>query len=828
MLWSMLRPACLLAVLLIAAAALPVEAQNMNLLQNSNFDFHCFDNSRSGQAKVWQAGYVACWDSEAYNDIVVTSAPHLDGLQLQTFARNVVQIKPGKHLYQVVFLPDVALRHGDVVSLLVYGSQKAPDTLKASVEVLKIDSQTGTWKPSDFKCADSREFPKHARGELVTAKAFSALSGAANSFQVKVENCDLPGSFIHKNESSDSQINSIALRVDLQNVSKDSDVFVYAPCLVKGAQAAGGLPEMRPLPTAYRGLPRTIRKLWRGEPLHILLMGSSIDRASANPPLYPYEENPTAPNFKQPLADGLFNGDVIGRPDLTATVGQWRHYYSWGGRLRTELMRKFNYTPDKLLLNYMACDGSCISEATSGLAQYASLSLPPSPEVNGQPTGKTWQEMYPALFERPGGPGPDLILFGSGANEKTDTPEEGAIFEATIRWLQQRYPDAEFAFCQWQNIRQYTPNTGNLMELALNYNIPFMDMGARIDQLMNYSNKFALCPSDGHPQAAGHYVWFKSLEEAFEVADPVQFGPGQVHLPRRLYPTSYGWEGEIRTYDAKSPRIVNKTMLILDDTTVNIWGKVTDGKANGFVDGACARYARTSLNRDIRNSACTYGKLSLGDRHVFELVSEGAEINAADLKVCANRQLLAMDNPRWALGGAQVAPFASQWGAPYGDKQVVLQPGQSLAIEAVGTDLSVAYVDAKTAGSLKVTVDDRAPVTFAANCCYKDSKGVEWFMEDRKGLRDLGYGLHHVKIEAADAPVAVLGLFTYDSRSNRQDERQMAGQAQPGETITLTPPYKARPVVLCTGGLAVKPEDITPTQVKFSGTGAGGYQIIGE
>jgi hypothetical protein len=101
-------------------------------------------------------------------------------------------------------------------------------------------------------------------------------------------------------------------------------------------------------------------------------------------------------------------------------------------------------------------------------------------------------------------------------------------------------------------------------------------------------------------------------------------------------------------------------------------------------------------------------------------------------------------------------------------------------------------------------------------------------MEDRRGLRNVGYGLHHVKIEAVDGPVAVLGLFTYDSRSNRQEERQMVGQALPGEMITLTPAYKARPVVLCTGGLAVKPEDITATSVKFSGTGAGGYQIVGE
>ena len=817
----------MLAPVLVYAVASPVAPQTMNLLQNPQFGFHSFENSRSATARVWQAGYVACWNSDDYGDVVATSAPHMEGLKLQAFASNVVTIKPGKHLTQTMLLPEVALRHGDVISLAVYGNQKAADSLKAQIHVLKIDSQTGTWRPSDFGCADTREFPRHGRGELVKAKSFSASSGASNDFLLKLENCDIPGNVIHKNESSDDQINSIALQVEFSNTSQQ-DVVIYAPCLVKGPQAFTGLPEMRALPTLYGAIPRTIRKLWRGEPLHILLTGSSINRGSGNPPMYPYDEDPASPKFKQPLADGLFNGELIGRPDLTSTVGWWRHYYAWGGRLRTELMRKFNYPPDKLLLNYMACDGSCISEATSGLAEYATLSLPPSPEANGQPGGKTWQEMYPGLFERPEGPGPDLILFGGGGNEKTDQPDEGAIFEATVRWVQQRYRDCEFLFCQWQHMRSYTPNTGHVMEIALNYNLPFLDMGARLDPLLNYSNRFALCLADGHPQAAAHYIWFKALEEAFEVADPVQFSAGQLHLPRRLYPTSYGWEGEINTYDAKSPRIVNETMIVLDDTTANVWGTCVEKDAWGYVDGQKARYARPMPKRNIRNSTCTYGRLSLGDRHIFELVADQASLSAVDCKVCANRQWFGVESPRWVLGGARVEPFVSKWGAPYGDRQVVLGPGQALETEAVGTDLSVAYVDAQAAGSLKVTVDGRPPVTVMANCPFKDSKGVEWYLENRRGFRDLGYGLHHVKIEAMDAPVAVLGLFTYDSRSGSQTERQMAGNAAPGETITLTPPFKARPVVICSGGLAVKPDDISTRQVKFGGNGAGGYRIIGE
>jgi len=823
---------------LLLALLLPISAKAdtpVNLLLNSQFDFHCCDNSRTARAACYSAGYVACWNSEAYGDITVTTAPHVESVKLQVFTRNIVAIKPGKHLYQIVFLPEVGLRHGDQVSLSVFGQQKAPDSLRASVHVMKIDSQTGTWKPSDFGMGDTREFPKHSRGELVKAKSYSATSGAANDFELRLEKCAIPGKFIHKNESSDEQINSIALMVEFENVSKDADALIYAPTLVKGgvpasAEATAGkqapaLQELRRPPTLYRGIPRTMRKLWRGEPIHILLMGSSIDRGSANPPMCLYEEDPASPKFKQPLAQDVFDGDLIGRPDLTATVGRWQHYFAWGGRLRTELLRKFNYTPDKLLLNYMACDGSCISEATSGLADYASLSLPPNPETNGQPAGKTWPEMYPGLFDRPQGPGPDLILFGSGANEKTDTPEEGAIFEATIRWMQQRYPDCEFLFCMWQNVRGYTPNTGHLMELALNYQIPFVDMGDRIDQLMNYANRYALCPADGHPQAAGHYLWFKSLEQAFEVADPVESGIAQKYLPKRLYPTAYGWEGEIVKYDDPSPRLVGN-MMILDDTTVNAWGTVPD-KATALVDGEKRRDPRTMAARNVRNSMFTYGKLSLGDRHVLELTGEGAKITAADCKLCPNREVFPVDSPRWTLGTKKPEPFASKWGGPFGDKQVRLQPGESISIWAAGTDLALAYVDDAQGGKLKVTVDEAAPVEIAANVPYKDATGKEVFMENRKGLRNLGYGLHRVTVEATDGPVAVLGLFTYDTRSG-DTGRRITGMAAPGQTIRFTPPFKVRPLVLGYGGLVVKPEDIASREVKFGGTAAGTFEAIGE
>ncbi|MBU0608789.1 MAG: hypothetical protein KKI08_12955, partial [Armatimonadetes bacterium] len=139
----------------------------------------------------------------------------------------------------------------------------------------------------------------------------------------------------------------------------------------------------------------------------------------------------------------------------------------------------------------------------------------------------------------------------------------------------------------------------------------------------------------------------------------------------------------------------------------------------------------------------------------------------------------------------------------------------------------LAYVDEAAAGKLKVTVDEGAPVEIAANVPYKDAGGKEIFMEDRKGLRNLGYGLHAVKIEAVEGPVAVLGLFAYDTRSGEVG-RRVTGTAVPGQTVRFTPPFKVRPLVLGYGGLAVKAEDVSAGQAKFGGTGAGTFEAVGE
>ena len=114
-------------------------------------------------------------------------------------------------------------------------------------------------------------------------------------------------------------------------------------------------------------------------------------RGSANPPMYLYDEDPESPSFKQPLAERIFEAERVGQPELDGYFGWWQHYFSYTGRLKRALMRKFDLPPSKILLNWMACDGSCVGEAHSGLPDYCSLSLPPSENANGHKAGMTWE-----------------------------------------------------------------------------------------------------------------------------------------------------------------------------------------------------------------------------------------------------------------------------------------------------------------------------------------------------------------------------------------------------------------------------------------------------
>ncbi|MBN1343537.1 MAG: hypothetical protein JXQ73_12690 [Phycisphaerae bacterium] len=814
------------------ASALPgVE----NLLVNSSFDFHAFNNHRLGERECFSSNNVAFWNTDAWGDVTVVRESHVDAKIRPAFcAHNLVSISPGKRFWQFFSLPEAGLAHGERISLVAFGHQTAPKALRARLEIMKLDSEDGTWRPADFGMGDKRTFPKHARGELVVAKRYEAASDKTGTVELRIDGAEIIGRFHEGNASRSDDVNTIGVRVEFRNASDKDPVWVYAPCLRGADKALPRLPERRMKVAYYRHIPRTIQKLWKGQAIHVLVMGSSIDRGSANPPMYLYDEDPDSPKFKQPLSERTFEPRRVDRPDLEGYVGWWQHYFSYSGRLRLELMRKFNLPVEKICLNVMACDGSCVGEAHSGLADYCGLRLPPDPGGNGHQHGKRWDELYPELFARPEGPGPDLVIFGSGANEKTDTPDEVAVFEGAIRWIQRHYPHCEFLFCMFQNAGAYTPNTGDLQALSLRYQIPFLDYGRVADEVTRWCNRFALVPADGHPQAACHYLWFKQLEKAFECWDPVLPGQAQRQLPERAHANTYGWEGDVITCDAKSGRLKGGK-FVFEDTAVNCWAKIGKDAGQGdkakpepYVDGVKfdTRYGMAA--RDIRNSTFRHGRCRLGDRHVLEIANPGAKLVCVDAKVCPDRRYLGVNDPRWRLGGAEVVEFKSEWGAPYGARQVMLSPGKAIGIDAVCTDVSVAYVDAPKAGTLKVSVDGVERLVQPANVPFLDVAKGEHFMENRKGILGLGFGLHVIRVEAVGAPVGVLGVFTYDSRSNRRLERRLIGQAAAGQTVSFSLPFKVRPMVICHGGLAVQTEDITRRNVTFSGRGVGGYEVIGE
>lgn len=803
-----------------------------NLLTNPQFAFHAFENHRLGDKASFTSHNVAFWNTDAWGDITVTRPSHVDPAVRPAYGnQGLVSIAPGKKLWQFATLPELGLSHGDHLSLVVGGYQPAAGTLRARVKVLKLDSEDGTWSPADFGFADKRTFPRHSRGELVVAASKEAQSDQVGAVELRVSDVEVVGRFHNENVSHSEDINTVAVQVEFENTGT-ANVWVWSPCLVKGTETtlsvreAADLPS-RPMSPQYRYLPRTIQKLWKGEPIHILLMGSSIDRGSANPKMYPYDEDPASPAFKQPLAEGNFDGSKVGRPDLDGYIGWWQHYHDYAGRLRLELMRKFNLPVSKICLNFMACDGSCVGEAHSGLAEYCSLSLPPGEDTNGHPTGKTWQELYPELFTRPEGPRPDLVIFGSGANEKTDTPDEAAVFEGMIRWIQRHYPGTEFLFCQFQNFGSYTPNVGDLAALALRYQIPVMDYDMINDGLMRWCSRNAMVPSDGHPQAAAHYIWFKQLEKAFECWDPIEAGQAQLQLPERMHPNSYGWEGEMLTFDDRSPRLKNNR-FIFEDTVTNCWGSAKEGPTKVYVDGKEVPSRGLNMGRNTRNSVQRVGNCRLGERHILEFAGTGAHLSAVDAKVCPRRQMIPVSSPRWNLEGAKVEAFASDWGAPYGSQQAVLQPGQAFTVNVLCSDLSVAYVDAAEGGMLRVLVDGVEKLVQATNVPFVDLDQKQHFLENRKGILGLGFGWHTVRLEATDRPVAVLGVYAYDARSNANQERRLVGEAFAGETISFTAPFRNRPWVSCSGGLTVSPEQVTAGQVTFGGTGRGTYEVVGE
>jgi hypothetical protein len=229
-----------------------------------------------------------------------------------------------------------------------------------------------------------------------------------------------------------------------------------------------------------------------------------------------------------------------------------------------------------------------------------------------------------------------------------------------------------------------------------------------------------------------------------------------------------------------------------------------------------------------RNASGSFGRLSLGDRHIVELVEPNAHFVGMDCKVSPERRQIGVESLLWRKGTLKTEPFNSEWGTPYGSQQVRLSVGTGIDIDVIGTDIAVAYVDTPNNGIMRVVVDDSERLVQMANQTFTNALGQAFYMENRKGIRGLGYGLHTLRVEAVKGPVQVLGVFVYDSRPNRNMERRLQGMAVAGEKLTFSPVFRARPVVICGDGLRAESCAIKPDSVTFSGSGTGWYEITGE
>lgn len=795
-----------------------------NLLWNSEFSFHPIEVSRTGSTTSFSNGAVPAWQSGKYGTIKVLRSERVEGFRPEVKTDAIVELSAGAYVEQMLLLSELGLEHGDEISVRVRGFQKAAGNVQAEIQWVRVDIGTGEWSPGDFGMADKRSFPAQARGDLLRETAVAVKSGEAGAFILDIPSVMIDPGTVGADAATPNATTTLGLVIRFVNTGEEV-ASIYAPQLNPG-KVEESYVKGQALPDIYRSIPRTLQKLWRGEPLHIIIMGSSIDRGSANPPPYLYQEDPKAENFKQPLADGSFDGKLIKREDLTPYTAWWRHWFMYGGQLRNMLMQEFDYPVEKILINTMACDGSSIGEAHSGLRTWAYLEHAPEPNANGHPAGKSWEELYPELFSRPEGPVPDLVIFGSGANEKIDREDEIAVFEGAIRWFQTHFPQVEFLVAIHNREESYTSASRYMEELGLIYQFPVMNLGRSMHALSRYVPVESLTPKDGHPQAAYQFLWARELHKAFWASDPVLPGIAQQHLPMPAHPLAFAWQGEMETYLADSPRIYQKSAIIADEQVINLWSSTTDKNAKVWINGkerATSR-RRSMTARDERNSSFATGQLPFGDRNIIEVTGSEAILVAADCKIPQARQVFTAGDAGWLNRPRPAEDYISAWGHPYGKQQVVLQAGESMEIRVAGDAFAVAYMDEPSGGTLSVEIDGTIQKEITANEPFKLQSGESVYLENRKGIPSLSFGIHKVKITAKTAPVRFLSLYAYQHQPPAP-ARVLTGFASPGQKIRVSPAPRALPIVHTSGGLNVDFAASTPEEIHFSGSSAGSFRV---
>ena len=740
--------------------------RNRNLLANPEFQYLPPSPSTSSPGL-----YLACWNTKKRGDIEVF--PMKEGFGKKA-PGNSVLIHPGKSFWQFRPLCEIGNNlKGRTLRLAANIRQKEPSSVRIRLSLMGPESSDGTWSPAEFGLEDKHTFFRHGRGELVPISERTAYSGRTENEIISTEELVLDWNFRHTKESYSKYRNAAGIKVEIENISS-SPVWVRWPVLARGKKIPKSLVKGSPVPSYSRQIPRTMKKLLEGKPVHILALGSSLDRGSANPPLYLYDENPLSSDYKKPVPESRrFLPEAVGRPELAGYIGFFQHYFMYTGRTRLELMKKFGHPASSILLNVMACDGSSIGEGHSGFMEYASFFSNPKPGINGHAETASWKPLYPGLFAG-GNPAPDLVIFGygSGHNEQIDEPDTIAAYEGAIRLFQRHFPGVEFVSCTWPVKKGRSDIvTSPMAELCAHYSIPFIDVRELDSQLHKTANRYALAPDGVHFQAGAHYIWFKQLEKAFEIAGTKRKWIQQKQLPRRMNPYSYSWEGDIITFDAPHPRLVENRMMILEDAAFNIWAEhqppasaapeKMEIRINGKKTGDAGRGSNLK-QRNNRNSSFAYGRLETGRRHVVEIIGTNPRIIAADNKVASSKTFFPAGSPSWDKT-AKVEDFKSEWGAPYGSRCFILQEGEKIEITSKGNLFSVAYIDEKDGGTFEIHAGGNKRKKIRTDIPFLCSEGKSHYIENRAALTANPCTKRKITVKCLSGRVRILGLYSYDT-----------------------------------------------------------------
>lgn len=278
----------------------------------------------------------------------------------------------------------------------------------------------------------------------------------------------------------------------------------------------------------------------------------------------------------------------------------------------------------------------------------------------------------------------------------------------------------------------------------------------------------------------------------------------------------------MKTYRAGDPRFFRPNAFIIDDSAYNSWAGLKNKLPKGqkaprgitFINGERKGLSRPSPGYNVRNSFFRHGRLPLGDRHVIEL-SENFKFTFLDAKISPRRYYTGVES-RLFSGIKKPLPYKSQTGFPYGRFTAVLKPGESCQVNLAGNAFAVAWVDTPKGGLLQVDIDGVKKMELPANQPYIMQNKEKLFIENRKGIEGLFYGMHTVTLKALKAPVTIMGVYSYDTRSDLSWERRIHGTVSNSE-FKFEPAFKAVPIIDCRGSLKLK--QATREKAVFSGTG---------